>query len=229
MDNVLMLNVQETNEKLTLEVREIFNGGYAGRNRDKVQVHVNELLKLGVPVPTKVPTLYPISNNLLTTSTRIQVQHMETSGEIEYVLIWANGELWVTVGSDHTDRKLEKYGVAVSKQVYPNIISHDVWKVSDVTKHWDQLELECWVVQDGKRHLYQKGSCADLMAPAEWESHFDHLAVCQEGNVFFSGTINTVAETLIFADHYTIAMKDPVLSRTIEHSYEVIILPEPIE
>src|SRR5690625_646902 len=104
MENKVSLTVQNTGEKFDFDVKKIFNAGYAGVNQLKVQEHIDELAELGVPTPKSTPTLYPIANNLLSTTNVVQSQHGETSGEIEYVLIWANDELYLTVGSDHTDR-----------------------------------------------------------------------------------------------------------------------------
>ncbi len=141
LENKLILNVQGTDETIELLANHVFNAGYAGSDQEKVQEHIDELAKLGVPVPSTTPTLYPIADYLPTTTDRIQVQHQETSGEIEYVLIRAQGEWFVTVGSDHTDRKLETFNVPMSKQAYPNIIAQDDWRLKDVKDHWEQLEL----------------------------------------------------------------------------------------
>ncbi|PTX53950.1 uncharacterized protein DUF2848 [Melghirimyces profundicolus] len=229
MKNRLKLNVQGTEKTIEVTVNRVFNAGYAGSDQTKVQEHIDELAKLGVPVPSTTPTLYPISNYLPTVADRVQVQHGETSGEIEYVLIWAEGELFVTVGSDHTDRKLETYSVPMSKQAYPNVIADQVWRFKDVKDHWDRLELECWVTANGERVLYQKGTCADLMPPSQWKEIFRQKNVAKEGNLFFSATINTVANTLAFADRYEFEMRDPVLDRVIRHQYEVDVLAKPIE
>ncbi|EGK09208.1 hypothetical protein HMPREF9374_3062 [Desmospora sp. 8437] len=229
LENKLILNIQGTDETIELIVNRVFNAGYAGSDQEKVQEHIDELAELGVPVPTTTPTLYPIADYLPTTTDRIQVQHQETSGEIEYVLIRAKGEWFVTVGSDHTDRKLETFSVPMSKQAYPNIIAEDVWRLEDVKDHWERLELECWVTAEGERQLYQKGSCADLMTPGQWKDIFEQMNVADEGNLFFSATINTVAKSLIFAEKYEFEMRDPVLNRVIKHQYRVDMLSAPIE
>ncbi|WP_412759113.1 DUF2848 family protein [Neobacillus cucumis] len=54
-----------------------------------------------------------------------------------------DGELYVTVGSVHTDRNLENLNVPKSKQACPNIVSRKVWRFEDVKGHWNLLELEC--------------------------------------------------------------------------------------
>ena len=53
---------------------------------------------MGVPAPQFIPTLFALGNHLLTTSDAIQVHGAKTSGEVEYVLLKHNDELFVTVG-----------------------------------------------------------------------------------------------------------------------------------
>lgn len=229
MKTVLQLTVQGDNERLEMEVRYMFNAGYAGRNQKLVQEHIDELAKVGVPAPATTPTLYPISAYLATTSDHIQVQHGETSGEIEYVLLWHKGNLYMTVGSDHTDRNLENYSVPKSKQAYPNVIAPEVWKYEEVKDHWDDLELLCYVTKDGQRQVYQQAKLAALLAPPDWDQVFADKGVAEDGNIFFSATVNTMNNNLVFADQYEIEMHDPVLRRTIVHTYAVEILRKGIE
>ena len=42
-------------------VTTLLNAGYAGRNQEEVASHIAELAELGVPAPTTIPALYPIS------------------------------------------------------------------------------------------------------------------------------------------------------------------------
>ena len=105
--------------------------------------HIDELADLGVPAPNRTPTLYPVSNYLAVHSNEIQVQHNKTSAEVEYVLLWCGNNLYVTVGSDHTDRKLETFNVPMAKQASPNVIANVVWRFDEVKDHWSRLELEC--------------------------------------------------------------------------------------
>ncbi len=228
MKNKLSLHVQGENKSIEFDVNHVFNAGYAGSDQEKVQEHIDELVKLGVEAPTTTPILFPVSDYIVSTTSEVQVQHKETSGEIEYVLIWHDDELFVTVGSDHTDRKLETFSVPMSKQAYPNVIAGDVWKYEDVKDHWDQLELICWVTSEGEKKVYQQGTCADLLNPEQWEEHFSKLNVKDDGNMFFSATINTEENTLDFADKYEFELRDPVLNRSIKHHYYVNVLTEPI-
>lgn len=229
MINELHFQVQGGNERISFQVKHVFNAGYAGRDQHLVREHIDELAKIGVPSPTTTPTLYPISDYLATTSNAIQVQHGETSGEIEYVLMWANGKMYVTVGSDHTDRNLETFSVPRSKQACPNIIAPEVWEFNDIAKNWDEIELFCWVVKNGGKELYQKAKLSALLAPYEWEETFTKFGVNKDGNIFFSATINTANNNLIFGSRYEIEMVDHMRGRSIKHGYGVNILPKGIE
>lgn len=228
MKNVLDLNVVGQGG-IKFEVKRIFNGGYAGRDQDLVRDHIEELGKLGVPAPSTSPTLYPISHYLATTSDKVQVQNQESSGEVEYVLLYHDGKVYVTVGCDQTDRKLETFSVPKSKQAAPNVLAKDVWDYEEVKDHFEDIELICYIEVKGERKLYQKGKVGDLMIPEEWTTIFEQKEVNREGHVFFSGTINTVEKDLIFADKYEITMIDNKLGRTITHSYTVDFLPEGVE
>ncbi len=49
--------------------------------------------------------------------------------------------LYLTVGSDHTDRKAETQGIALFKQLCPKPLGRELWALDDVAGHWDQLKL----------------------------------------------------------------------------------------
>ena len=80
----------------------------------------------------------------------------DTSGEVEPVLVGAADRLWVTVGADHTDRKLESYGVAVSKQVCPKALGRTAWRFEEVEPHWDRLLLRSFIRKAARRCLIRK-------------------------------------------------------------------------
>ena len=80
------------------------------------------------------------------------------------MLLGHDGRLWVGVGSDHTDREVETYGVAVSKQMCDKPIGSELWAYEDVVEHWDQLVLRSWIDED---ILYQEETLDGLMHPRE--------------------------------------------------------------
>jgi hypothetical protein len=91
--------------------------GWAGRDQHAIEHHIEELFAIGVPRPSSVPLYYRVAENQLTQASRIQVVGDQSSGEVETFVFRADGELYVSIASDHTDRKLETHSVALSKQV----------------------------------------------------------------------------------------------------------------
>lgn len=163
----VQLNVE--GEIVTVDVDRVINAGYSGRDKDDVQDHIDELLKDDIisEEPDTVPATYQVSPyTLLTDPDEIQVVDEETSGEAEYGLLVTGDETYVVVASDQTDRDLERHGVQKSKQITPNVISADAWRLSDVQDHWDELQLRAYTTIDGERKRYQD-SLLDELLPSD--------------------------------------------------------------
>ena len=80
--------------------------GYAGRDQESVRLHVEELARLGVPRPASIPSMYWVSPAQIVCTDNIQVVGEETSAEVEFFMAPdAEGRLYFTVVSDHSDRK----------------------------------------------------------------------------------------------------------------------------
>jgi hypothetical protein len=167
-----------------------------------------------------------LSPYLLTTDGEIAVISEKSSGEVEYVLLSQGEEIWVTVGSDHTDREMETHSIPASKQMYPKCLASEGWPYSDLKDHWDELILRCWVQKKGKRSLYQEAPLGSIIPPEELLSELPREGLLQEeGLVLLSGTVPTQSG-LIYGDSYDLEMEDPILKRSIRHSYEVGILSQ---
>src|SRR3546814_12393401 len=87
------------------------SAGWTGRESAALEAHIEELEALGVARPKSVPIFYRVDTSLLTTAGTVQCVGREASGEVEAVLYKHDGEYFVGVGSDHTDRKLETVGI----------------------------------------------------------------------------------------------------------------------
>jgi len=59
--------------KLDFQVRKILNAGYNARDQSRVQKHIEELKKEGIPAPKSTPILYPKIADRITTSDTIEV------------------------------------------------------------------------------------------------------------------------------------------------------------
>ncbi|MGB9699998.1 MAG: DUF2848 domain-containing protein [Thermodesulfobacteriota bacterium] len=211
---------------LSFTVDYLICSGWVGKDRQALQEHIDELAKLGIAGPSRIPIYMYFSTYLLTTDDEISVISTQSSGEIEYVLLWKGEELWVTVGSDHTDRDVETKSIPASKQMYAKCLAKECWPLKDIEDHWDNLILRCWVFKNKEKILYQEAPLATILSPREiMEKIPDSESLKGKGVVLFSGTIATKSG-LIYGDAYELEMEDPVLGRRITHKYRVKILPQ---
>jgi hypothetical protein len=88
--------------------------GWTGTDEKGLQHHIEELAALGVPAPSSVPVFYRNAVSNVMQVDRLQVLGPDTSGEVEPVVLAMDDGLWLTVGSDHTDRKAEAIGISLS-------------------------------------------------------------------------------------------------------------------
>ena len=95
------------------------------------------------------------------TSSQIEATGENEVERSELVLIRDAERLWVGVGSDHTDRKVETYCVTFSKQMCDKPMAPELWAFDDVRDHWDSLELRSWIAEGGEQRLYQQGCRGD--------------------------------------------------------------------
>lgn len=205
-------------------MRELVIGGWTGRNREAMEHHIEELAALGVSRPRETPTYYRIAAARLSTADQIEVSGTESSGEVEFVLAAFGGEIYVGVGSDHTDREVEAYGVTVSKQICDKPVSTTFWPYAEVEDHWDKLMLRSYATIDGKRHLYQEGSVASMLAPSDLINGYCGKMTLPNGVVLFGGTLPAIGGVRS-ADHFEAEIEDPVLERRIGLAYDLHTLP----
>lgn len=167
-------------------------GGYTGRDQAVVRAHIEELLKIGVAAPPATPTFYRVPPYLLTMDNRVWALHDETSGEIEPVyLITSPDEVYVSLGSDHTDRRLESHDVDASKWMGQKVLASQAWPWEDVRATWDAATLTSWVELADSPHavLYQEGSPAQLLGPDYWVDYLQSRYGDARHWVVFGGTI----------------------------------------
>ncbi|MGH8781606.1 DUF2848 domain-containing protein [Paraburkholderia sp.] len=199
--------------------------GWAGRDQAAIEHHIAELAALGVKRPSTTPCFYRLGAELVTQAEQIDVVGVKSSGEAECVLVrGVDGDgLLVTVGSDHTDREVEAYGVTVSKQICPKPVARDAWYFDDVADHWDQLELRSYAIANGERRVYQQGSVASLLAAADLLER----APVAAGAAMFCGTLAVEGGIVGMRDGDALELElhDPVLNRTLRHAYRVRALP----
>lgn len=196
--------------------------GWTGRDKAALEKHIVELEALGVARPASTPIYYRVSAARLTFAEAIECAGGASSGEAEFMILDHGGRRFVGVGSDHTDREVETYGVTVSKQMCDKPIATDLWSFDDVADHWDRLILRSHAVVDGTRVLYQEGPVTAMLPPdvlvAELPGGF------ASGTAMFCGTL-AARGGIRPAERFEFELEDPVLGRRLSHGYDVLPLP----
>ena len=157
-DLAFTIDAQDTTTPLTLAIDQAVIAGWTGRDPVARDKHIAELEAIGIARPASTPIYYRVAARRLTIADSIEVSGSDSSGEVEFVLIGWQGRIFVGVGSDHTDRKVETYSVTVSKQMCDKPMAPVLWELEDVIGHWDQMILRSFAWIDGARVLYQEGT-----------------------------------------------------------------------
>ncbi len=213
---------------LRLDITTLIVAGWAGRDREAIEHHIEELAAIGVPRPSSVPLYYRIGHNQLSQADVVDVVGPHSSGEIEVFVFAAGGELFVSIASDHTDRKLESVSVALSKQICPKPAGRSAWRYAEVEAHWDELIVRSWIEENGERVLYQSGPLSSLRTPRELIEGYlagSGLDQLPEGTGMTCGTVAAIGG-IRPASGLEMELHDPRLGRSLFHRYTLQILPE---
>lgn len=193
--------------------------GYTGRDQEAVRHHIDELAAIGVPEPETIPAFYPLETDLLTTADVIDVDGAQSSGEVEPVLIRANGTYYLTIGSDHTDREMETVGIQLSKAACPKPVASTVIELGDppALVDWDAIVVRSWVDGD----LYQEGPLASMLPITQVLAEWDQIAGSSEvALVLFGGTRPLIDGTFRYGRDWRMQLEVPGHA-PIELSYSV--------
>ncbi len=190
--------------------------------------HQSEMADAGIPIALGVPAprIYPIAAGSLTTSEEMFAHGPHTSGEVEIVVVEHDSQLYIGVGSDHTDRDLEQTSIVWSKQVCPNIVAPCLWSWPEIAGHWDECQLELDV--DGS--AYQRLPVRMFLPPPRLvEVVRERASVPSSGVWVFGGTGPTIGRQLVFGTRWSFSLVDPRLGRRLEHHYEVTPLLDELQ
>lgn len=202
--------------------------GWTGRDPDKVRHHIDELAAIGVAPPSATPLYYRVPAVTLTQAERIEVLGTATGGEAEPVILDDGERLWLTLGSDHTDRALETTSVAHSKAVAAKPLAQGAWAFDAVADRLDTLTIEAEIDEgegEGWRP-YQSGRLdairplADLIAGAP-DARAGGLGV---GTAMFCGTLPAIGGVRA-TPAFRARLADPATGRHLSLAYRVEPLP----
>ncbi len=198
--------------------------GWTGTDEKGLLHHIEELAALGVPRPSSVPVFYRNAVSNVMQVDRLQVLGPDTSGEVEPVVLAMDDGLWLTVGSDHTDRKAEAMGIALSKQLCAKVLGTSAWRLEDVADRWESLIVRSHATIDGKRVLYQEGTLKSLRHPADLIARYSGSKALPAGTVMMGGTMSAIGG-IRPASRFEMELEDPATGARIVHAYDIEVLP----
>lgn len=211
-------------DRAELVPKALIVAGWTGRDEKALRHHIEELAAIGVPRPSSVPVFYRISTANLMQAAQLEVLGPDTSGEAEPVIVAMHDGLWLGVGSDHTDRKAETMGIALSKQLCAKMVGKTLWRLDEVVGHWDQLILRAEVMIGGRRLKYQEGPLSAMRNPSDLMSRIGGEAKFAAGTIMFCGTLGAIGG-IRPAAQFTALLEDPVLGREMRCDYRIDALP----
>jgi hypothetical protein len=211
-------------DRIAVAIEHLIIAGWAGRDAAAIEHHIEELAALGIPRPSTTPVYYRVAAATLTQAERVVVLGPDSSGEVEPFIVSLADGLWVGLGSDHTDRKAEALGIALSKQLCGKPVGTQVWRYEEVEPHWDQLILRSFATIDGARVLYQESAVSSLRTPRDLIRKLSGTDTMPAGSAMFCGTPGAIGG-IRPGTRFEMELEDPVLGRTLRHAYYIEVLP----
>ena len=222
-----MLTFDHAGAPMRFLARRLLAGGYTGRDPAAVEEHIAELALLGVPRPDHVPWVFVANPEVLQIDGTVWAYDGTSSGEAEYVLLIGRDDIFVCIGSDHTDRGLESLSIEKSKQVYPKILSRQIWRLDDLLPRWDDLRLRSRVGEGGELEDYQDGTLAQLIRP---ERLLDLVGPgAGPGTVVFSGTLPVLGGNVRPAPRFEAELFDTDGHSLASLGYDVVVLQPQVQ
>lgn len=208
---------REHGERVLLDNPDLIVVGYSARDEEKVGVHIRELQLHGIDPPSEIPSVWHLDRKLLSMDPSILVNGNGTSGEVEPVLIFSPAGKFVTVGSDHTDRDIEKTSMADAKAACPKVVARRCWTLDEIVDDWDALEVASKIKNGSAWRPYQRDRLAALR-PIDWFlERFDDLTEA----VVFMGTVSLTTGMDTNAEAFHGELVHPSRDR-LEFQYQVI-------
>jgi hypothetical protein len=211
-----------TSDQVTVVPQTLIVAGWTGRDEAALNHHIEELAAIGVPRPSSVPVFYRNAVNNVMQTERLEVLGPDTSGEVEPVVVVLGDGMWVGLGSDHTDRKAETMGIALSKQLCGKVMGPALWRFDEIGAHWDRIVIRAHATIGGTRTLYQEGPLGAMRHPDDLIARYGKSLA--PNTIMFCGTLGAKGG-IRPASRFEMELEDPVLKRRMAHAYDVVDLP----
>jgi 4-hydroxyphenylacetate 3-monooxygenase len=220
----LHLTIAGSGDQLHVDSARLVVAGYTARDQEAVARHIAELAEIGVAPPPRVPMFYDLDPALLTTDAAVEVPGSRTSGEVEPVLIRAWGRWFLGVGSDHTDRALERDDVAASKAACPKPLGPVVVPMPEDLDAFDIDRVAASSTVDGVE--YQSAMLAELLRPAEVVGRLREAlgeeVLADRALVIFGGTTPLLGGEFVYGTHWVLSLRLPD-GTELAHHYDALV------
>ena len=221
--NLLLHNRDGSGTQINFSARRVLMAGFTGRNQKISMRHVESCWPMALSRQKKIPSFYAVPNHLVSTMTELEVLGKNTSGEVEPVLLFHRGQRYLGVGSDHTDRELEKTSIAKSKVMCGKILAPEVWSYKEVKNGWDKLLLRSWIGHSRKKTIYQEAPLGAFLQPEKLvllaQSYIRGGNL--DGTVLFLGTIPVVGSGLGFSANFSGELIDKARKQQLSFGYRI--------
>lgn len=211
----MRFRIAGTDRFVEIDDPEVTIVGFSGRDRDKVRAHIEELSAHGIPAPSNIPEAWEISPQLVSQRPSITVNNGSTSGEAEPVLVFTEEGVFLSVGSDHTDRELERTSMQAAKEACTKVVATECWPLESVESRWDVLRLEADVTSTNGPVEYQ-ASRLDYLLPLDW---FLEQFEASRKAIVFCGTVPLLTELETEAESFTARLVDEFEGRILRCHY----------
>lgn len=205
--------------------RRLFCLAFAGRTKEAREAHAQDVSQN--VLSSEEPTLgfIPVSAMLITQDEAIEVMGALTAGEVEFVLFVSGGKIFVTVGSDHADRRLEELQSDLAKQVCAKPIASHAWRYEDVSANWDMLQMKSETFSDGAWHYSQRAGVNVLLHPDDILNEIKSRNLpLEDGCVYYCGTIALEGGKFWYGDKYRVTLSMPDSDVAITREYDIVQL-----
>ncbi|MDH4147450.1 MAG: DUF2848 domain-containing protein [Acidimicrobiia bacterium] len=149
---------------VTVRPEVVVIAGYTGRDAAAVRHHVDELAAEGIAPPPQVPMYWALPASVASQAPVVQALSAHSSGEVELVVVVEGEDAFVTLGSDHSDRHVERADIAAAKAVGASPLGREAWRLNDVAGRWDGIVLSSWLGDEADPYQHDR---ADVNVPPE--------------------------------------------------------------
>ena len=130
--------------------------------------------------------------------------------------------IWRTRLDNTTNWAIVTMGIALSKQLCGKVMGAALWRLDDISKHWDQIMIRSHATIGGQRVVYQEGPLAAMRHPDDLIARYG--TALKPNTIMFCGTLGAKGG-IRPAARFEMELDDPVLKRRMTHGYDVVDLP----